>query len=65
MKMHIRAERVSRGQYRMVAVGGGKREYPQDGKVHPTRQSVYDDASAMYDVSTWQYDDVRRTIQTD
>jgi hypothetical protein len=49
--MIIRAERVE-GGWRMVDSDGN---YPQEGKIHQTRQSVYRDCEAMYPAnSTWQ-----------
>jgi len=49
--MIIRAERAEDG-WRMVDSDGN---YPQGGKIHQTRQSVYRDCAVMYPLnSTWQ-----------
>lgn len=49
--MIIKAERTKDG-WRMIDSDGN---YPQEGKIHTTRQSVYRDCAAMYPAnSTWQ-----------
>ena len=53
--MKIKAEKTEAGNYRMVAIGGGKKEYPQEGREHATKKEVYEDAKIMYRGSGWDY----------
>ena len=63
MKMTIKADKRDKG-WVMIAVGrDGSTEEPQEGRIHRTRKSVYDDAEIMYDCSVWDYNPVRHTIE--
>jgi hypothetical protein len=49
MRAKIRADKTEDG-YRMICIlpTTDVVEYPQEGKVHPTKASVYADAAIMY-----------------
>jgi hypothetical protein len=66
MRAKIRAERID-GGYRMVAIRPDTdvAEYPQEGRVHRTRQSVYTDAAIMYSDPVWAYNASTHTIEID
>ena len=55
MRMKIKAEKTETGTYVMVAAGGGKKEYPQEGREHKTKKEVFDDAVLMYKGGVWDY----------
>lgn len=52
------------GGYTMVAIlPNGKKEYPQENKIHKTENSIWEDAKAMYGRQpTWEYNGNKKTI---
>ena len=65
MRAKIRAEKVASGYLMIVILPSGEKEYPQEGKIHPTRQNIYTDASIMYASSVWDYRESDHTILID
>ena len=63
MRVKIRAQKVPDG-YTMIALTTPV-EYPQEGRVHKTKKSVYIDARAMYNNATWDWRESDRSIRTD
>lgn len=65
MRMKIKAEKKDNG-YQMIAEDiTGRKEYPQEGRLHPTKESVYKDAEKMYSNNVWDYNPNNRTIKID
>jgi len=65
MRAKISTEKTSDGYVMIAWLPSGETEYPQEGKTHKTKKSVYRDAEAMYSCGTWEYDPIKHTIKTD
>lgn len=65
MKAKIKTERTDEGYVMIAVLPNGEIEYPQEGRPHKTRKSVFIDAEKMHSCGTWEYDAVKHTIKID
>ncbi len=64
MRAKIKPEKVE-GGYKMVAITPTGVEYPQEGRLHTSKASIYTDARIMYAGPTWDWRERDKTIKID